>query len=123
MPVGILEITGAADFTAVTADLLATDGVLEAVTVFPKSTDVAPGTSYAEIALFQGGTDRSQRIAVLATGYVTNMDAVAWTGRIGLTSNMRIGVRLWTNTGLQFKLVAKTILERPLANKQEKINA
>lgn len=80
MPTQQEPITATADFV-LTTGTIDIDGVrIRAATVLNVTPDASEASSFVEIGIMTGGTTQGNRVTLLASGYVGEINPIVWHG-------------------------------------------
>ena len=80
MPTQQESITATADFVRTTGTI-DIDGVrIKAATVFNVTAAAEEASAFVELGIMTGGTSQANRVALLASGYVGELNPIAWHG-------------------------------------------
>jgi len=62
--------------------------------------------AFVELGLMHGGINSENRIAILASGYIGNMNGVSWSGSIPTEPETFIYAYIWADAGISTRLSA-----------------
>lgn len=104
MPSTTLTIDGNGLNTEVSGRILIESGHLIGLCVHSGVNTPAPNTTWAEVGIELGGQALSNRVTILAAGWVAGRQVLGWDGDIALDPTMQIYLRIWSAETTAFAL-------------------
>lgn len=95
MPGTSITVTGAGLGAEVSGRILIESGHLQGLSVHTGLLTPAPNSIWAEVGIELGGITLTNRMAILAAGFVGGNQVLGWDGNILLDPTMQIYLRTW----------------------------
>jgi hypothetical protein len=108
MPFTSTTVTGDSLRTEVIETIAVDTGRLTSASAINLQPDAEFVSTYVQIGIMTAETDRQHIVTVLAQGYCDSMNAVAWSGNIGLEPEMLLYVKVWSSISAPVKLTIST---------------
>jgi len=104
LPSSTLTILGNGLNTEVSGRILIESGRLQGLCVHSGENTPAPNTTWAEVGIELGGQALTNRITILAAGWVAGRQVLGWDGNLELDPTMQIYLRIWSVETTAFSL-------------------